>query len=164
MNIPSEIRISKTRNAVWWGLFLFPAVTLQRFFPGVDFLLVGFLIILQERRYADLCWALPLLVMLQEGMGTRDFGVALLWYVVVAAIFFLGRWLFDVKNFLYAFLLSACLATCHFAVVFLMSPLYAVPVDAYRLLDESVYLALLLPVCWQLAQFTRRWVYAVDTE
>ena len=159
-----EGQLNKTRNAVWWVLFLFPAITLQRFFPGVDFLLAGFLLTLQERRYADMLWVLPLLVMLQEGMGTREFGVVLLWYVAVAAVFWLGRWLFDVENFLYAFLFSAALAACHFSVAFLMSPLYAVPVDLRRLLDESVHLALLLPVCWKLAQYTRRWIYAGNAE
>jgi hypothetical protein len=84
--------------------------------------------------------------------------------VVVAIIFFLGRWFFDVENFLYALLLSACLAACYFAVAFLMSPLYAVSVDAHRLLDESVHLALLLPLCWKLARFTRKWTHADSTE
>ena len=164
MTMLPHIHISKTRNAFWWGAFLFPAITLQRLFPGVDFLLVGLLVVLQERRYADLAWVLPLLVILQEGMGTREFGLILLWYVVVAALFLLGRWLFDVENFLYAFLLSACLAASYFAVAFLMSPLYAAPMDAHRLLDESVHLALFLPVCWKLAQLTRRWIYADDAE
>jgi hypothetical protein len=164
MSMLPETRISKTRNVLWWGIFLFPAVAMQSVLPGVDVLLVGLLVTIQERRYADLCWALPLLIMLQEGMGTRDFGAVLLWYLAVATIFFLGRWLFDVENFLYAFLLSACLALCHFAVAFLMSPLYATPVDTHRLLDESVYLALLLPICWKLARFTRRWVYADNAE
>ena len=160
MSMPQETRLSKTRNAVWWGVFLFPAVTLQRLLPGVDFLLVGFLITLQERRYADLIWVLPLLIVLQEGMGTQEFGVVLLWYVVVAAVFFLGRWLFDIENFLYLFLSSACLAVCYFSVAFLMSPLYAASVNAHRLLDESVYLALLLPLGWKLARCTRKWIYA----
>jgi hypothetical protein len=164
MSMLPEGHLNKTRNAVWWVLFLFPAISLQRFFPGVDFLLVGFLLTLQERRYADMPWMLPLLVILQEGMGTREFGVVLLWYMAVAAVFLLGRWLFDVENFLYAFLFSAVLAACYFAVAFLMSPLYAVPVDAHRLLDESVHLALLLPVCWKLAQYTRRWIYAGNAE
>ena len=164
MSMLPEGQLSKTRNAVWWALFLFPAIIMQRFFPGVDFLLAGLLLTLQERRYADLVWLLPLLVILQEGMGTREFGVVLLWYVVVTAIFFLGRWLFDVESFLYVFLFSACLAACYFAVAFLMSPLYAVPVDMRGLLDESVHLALLFPVYWKLAQFTRRWIYAGNAE
>ncbi|MCL2123189.1 MAG: hypothetical protein FWH34_03780 [Desulfovibrionaceae bacterium] len=164
MSMLPEVPISKTRNAVWWGFFLFPAITLQSLLPGVDFLLAGFLVTLQERRYADLFWALPLLILLQEGMGTREFGVILLWYVAVAALFFLGRWLFDIESLLYAFLLSACVAACYFAMAFLMSPLYAVVVDAHRLLDESVYLALLLPLCWKLAQLSRKWAYADATE
>ena len=164
MSTLPEGQLSKTRNAIWWVLFLFPAIILQRFFPGVDFLLTGFLLTLQERRYADMLWVLPLLVILQEGMGTREFGVVLLWYVAVAVVFLAGRWLFDVDNFLYAFLFSACLAVCYFAVAFLMSPLYSAPVDAHRLGDESVQLALLLPVCWKLAQYTRRWTYADNAE
>ena len=164
MSMLPEGRLNKTRNAVWWALFLFPAIIMQRFFPGVDFLAAGLLLALQERRYADMGWVLPLLVILQEGMGTREFGVVLLWYMSVAAVFMLGRWLFDVDNFLYAFLFSACLAVCYFAVAFLMSPLYAAPVDVYRLRDESVQLAMLLPVCWKLAQYTRRWIYAGSAE
>ena len=164
MSMLPEVHISKARNAFWWGGFLFPGITLQSLFPGVDFLLAGFLVTLQERRYADLFWVAPLLILLQEGMGTREFGVILLWYVVVAAIFFLGRWLFDIESFLYAFLLSACLAACYFAMAFLMSPLYVVVVDMHRLLDESVYLALFLPVCWKLAQCTRKWAYADKAE
>jgi hypothetical protein len=164
MSMPTQTHISGARNMFWWAGFLFPAVALQRFFPGVDFLLAGFLLTLQERRYKDMIWVLPLLVLLQEGMGTREFGVVLLWYVVVAAIFLLGRWLFDVETFLYAFLFSSCLAACYFAVAFLMSPLYAIPMDVQRLLDESVYLALLLPVFWKLAQFTRRLFHAGTAE
>jgi hypothetical protein len=164
MSMPTQTQISGARNVFWWAGFLFPAVALQRVFPGVDFLLAGFLLTLQERRHLDLIWVLPLLVILQEGMGTREFGVVLLWYVVVAVVFLLGRWLFDVETFLYVFLCSACLAACYFAVVFLMSPLYAVSVDTRRLLDESVYLARLLPVFWRLTQLTRRWFYAGDTE
>jgi hypothetical protein len=164
MSMLPAVHISKTRNAFWWWGFLLPAITLQRLFPGVDFLLAGLLLTLQERRYTDLVWVLPLLVILQEGMGTREFGVVLLWYMVVVAVFLLGRWFFDAENFLYAFLFSGCLAACHFAVVFLMSPLYAVSVDVDRLRDESLHLALLLPVCWRLAQFTRRWIYAGNAE
>ena len=164
MSMLAGKQISTARNVVWWVGFLFPAVALQRFFPGVDFLLAGFLLTLQERRYFDLLWVLPLLVILQEGMGTREFGLVLLWYVVVTVVFLLGRWLFDIENFLYAFLFSSCLAACYFAVAFLMSPLYAVPVDTQMLLDECVYLALLLPVFWKLAQTTRRWLYAGNTE
>ena len=163
MSMLPEVPINKTRNAFWWGAFLVPAITLQSFLPGVDFLLAGLLVTLQERRYADLFWVLPLLIILQEGMGTQEFGVVLPWYAAVAAIFFLGRWLFDIESMLYAFLLSACLSACHFAMAFLMSPLYAVTVDMYRLLDESVYQALLLPVSWKLAQLTRKWAYADNT-
>jgi len=158
-----EVAMSKTRNAFWWGVFLVPSLTLQSLLPGVDCLLAGFLLTLQERRYTDLFWVLPLLIVLQEGMGTREFGVVLLWYAAVGAIFFLGRWLFDIESFLYACLLSACLAACHFTIAFLMSPLYDVTVDVYRLRDESVYLALLLPVYWKLAQLTRKWAYADST-
>ncbi|MDR0466112.1 MAG: hypothetical protein LBH94_02005 [Deltaproteobacteria bacterium] len=162
--MPLDTHLSYTRSAFWWIGFLFPALTLQRFFPGVDFLLAGLLITLQERRYTELILVLPLMVILQEGMGTRAFGVMLLWYLAVGAVFLLGRWLFDVENFLYMFLFSSCLATCYFAVSFLMSPLYAMPVDVHRLLDESVHLALLLPVFWKLAQFTRRWLYEGNAE
>jgi cell shape-determining protein MreD len=152
------------RNALWWMLFLFPAVILQRFVPGVDFLSAGFLVTLQERRYADLIWAIPLLIFLQEGMGTQAFGVVLLRYAAIAALFSLGRWLFDVESFLYAFLFCACLSVCCSVVVFLMSFLYDVPLSTSRLLDESVLQALFLPPVWKAARMTRSRIYADEAE
>ncbi len=160
----AEKNKSNVRNAIWWGCFLFPAVWLQRLVPGVDFLLAGLLLTLQERRYADLVWVLPLLIILQEGMGSREFGLSLLWYTAAMLLFFLGRWLFDVQTFLYAFLFSACLGACGFALVFLTSPLYAAHLDVQRLLDESVRQGLLLPLVWKAAGLTRRWVYGDDAE
>lgn len=151
---------NKTRNVIWWGLFLFPAVMLQRLVPGSDFLLVGLLVSLQEKRFADLLWAVPLVLILQEGMGTQQFGVILLWHTAVCLLFFLGSRFFDVESFLYLVLFSACLGVCHFAVVFFTTPLYNTVVDAHRLLDESAYLALLLPPVWKAARLTRSWIYA----
>jgi hypothetical protein len=152
------------RNALWWACFLFPAVILQRCVPGVDFLAAGFLVTLQERRYADLLWTAPLLIFLQEGMGTLAFGVVLLRYAAITALFFLGRWLFDVDSFLYAFLFCACLSVCCSAIVFFMSFLYDVPLNTSRLLDESVLQALLLPPIWKAARLTRSRICADEAE
>ena len=162
MVISKEQGLGRTRNVLWWTLFIFFGILLQRLVPGVDFLVAGLLCILREKRYKDLFWLLPLLVVLQEGMGTQAFGVALLWYAAASALFFLGRWLFDVDNFFYAFLLSACLGICYFGIIFLMSPLYDVSLDVARLMDESVYQSLLLPPAWRLAQRTRRLAYTDD--
>ena len=123
MTILKEKKYSdKTRNAIWWGGLCCIGLNLQRLVPGVDFLLPGLLVAMQERRYADLIWAVPLLVILQEGAGTLEFGLNLLRYMTAALLFFLGRWLFDVERLLYMLLLSACLAASCFAVAFLVSP------------------------------------------
>lgn len=114
--------MSKFRNIVWWLCFIVLAVGLQALAPGLDVLAAGLIILLQERDYKNMLWLLPLFLLLQEGMGTRVFGAAIVWYAAVIALFKLGRWLFEVENFIFVFLLSACLGAAYYAVAWLMAP------------------------------------------
>lgn len=108
--------MSRLRNVLWWLGFCACAVALQTAVPGLDALVVGLVILLQERDYKNMLWLLPLFVLLQEGMGTRIFGGIIVWYAAVIALFKLGRWLFEVENFIFVFLLSACLGGAYYGV------------------------------------------------
>lgn len=130
--------------------------------PGLDALVIGLILVLQERRYKDLLWLLPMLVIVQEGMGSREFGGMVLWYVAVIGLFLLGRWLFEVENFLFIFLLSTCLGAGHFALVYVLAPLQDFHVDIQATLDESVIQALFIPIAWRLAWLSRHWVHIDD--
>lgn len=148
----------KTRNLVWWGAFIIVSVYLQSLMPGIDVLVIGLLLALQEKSLGQLVWVSLVLMFIQEGAGTLDFGATLLWYLSVVFIFFMGRWLFETENFLFMFLLSACLGAGHYVVVRLFCSLQYIPVNVPALLDESVLQALFIPFAWKFAALTRQWV------
>lgn len=148
----------KTRNLFWWGVFFICTIWMQALIPGVDLLVVGFIIALQERRYSQLFWVLLFCVLVQEGTGTLDFGASLIWYAMVAVFFFLGCWLFESANILFVFLLSACMGGAHYVLMRSMYALQYIPVDETRLLDESSLQGLLVPFVWMLASKIRGWM------
>ena len=133
------------------------AIGLQGLTPGLDALAVGIIILLQERDYKNMLWLLPLFVLLQEGMGTRVFGGVIVWYAAIIVLFKLGRWLFEVENFIFIFLLSSCLGAAYYGVAWLMAPLQDIPFNVQDTLDKSLIQALFLPFAWRLLIATRHW-------
>lgn len=149
--------MSRFRNIAWWLCFIALAIGLQALVPGLDVLAAGLIILLQERDYKNMIWLLPLFLLLQEGMGTRVFGAAIVWYAAVIAFFKLGRWLFEVENFIFVFLLSACLGAAYYAVAWLMAPLQSLTFNVQDTLDKSLIQALFLPFAWRFLVLTRQW-------
>ena len=72
------------RNIFWWLCFVALGICVQSLVPCLDALVVGLVILLQERDYKNLCWLLPLFVLLQEGIGTSPFGATIVWYALAA--------------------------------------------------------------------------------
>ncbi|MEG6503706.1 MULTISPECIES: hypothetical protein [unclassified Desulfovibrio] len=143
------------RDIIWWLCFLAAAVGIQAWIPGLDVMTVGLIILLQERDYKNMLWLLPLFILLQEGMGTRVFGGVIVWYMAVIVLFRMGRWLFEAENFLFIFLLSACLGAAYFAVAWLMAPLQDLPFNFQDTLDKSLIQAIFIPFAWKLLVATR---------
>ncbi|MDO5484501.1 MAG: hypothetical protein Q4F27_06285, partial [Desulfovibrionaceae bacterium] len=137
--------MSIVRNTLWWLAFIIAGITVQGCIPGLDVLVLGVIILLQEKDYRNLLWLLPLFILLQEGMGTRSFGVSIVWYTAVLVLFKVGSWLFEVENFLFVFLLSACLGAAGFGVAWLMAPVQNIPFNEREMLDASLVQALFLP-------------------
>ena len=154
--------MNRARNLCWWALFISAAIVLQAFVPSLDVLVAGLLILLQERDYKNMFWLLPLFISLQEGMGTRFFGGTVVWYAMVIVLFKLGQWLFEVKSFIFVFLLSACLATPGYVIDWLMAPLQNLTFNIQETLDKSLVQALFLPVAWRVLSMTRQWIRTDD--
>lgn len=131
-------------------------ICVQSLAPGLDALAVGLLIMLQEEDYRNMLWLLPLFILLQEGMGSRPFGSIIVWYAATIVMFKIGRWLFDTKNFLFMFLLSASLGGVYFAVDWLMAPLQNLNFNVEDAMNKSLSQALFLPFAWRLARATRK--------
>lgn len=138
------------RAVLWWLSFLAVGVCIQALVPGLDVLAVGLIILLQERDYRNLVWLLPLFVLVQEGMGTRPFGAVIVWYAATIVLFRIGRWLFQVENFIFVFLLSACLGAAYYGVTWLMAPLQNLTFNVEDTLDKSLVQALFMPFAWRL--------------
>ena len=148
--------MSALRDILWWLCFLAVAVGIQAAVPGLDVMAVGLIILLQERDYKNMLWLLPAFILLQEGMGTRVFGCVIVWYAAVIMLFRMGRWLFEAENFLFIFLLSACMGGAYYAVAWLMAPLQDLPFNTHDILDKSLIQAIFIPFAWKLLVATRR--------
>ncbi len=146
------------RKVLWWAAFFAVGICLQRAIPGIDVLAAGLLVVLQERGGWRVFWAALALMLVQEGTGTLDFGAGLIWYPALIGFFFIGQWLFETRNMLFVFLLSACLGAAHFGVALLMARLQYIAADLPTLLDESILQAVVIPVVWKIASLTRRLV------
>ena len=138
-----------TLNILWWVAFFVFGLALQQALPGTDVLVAGLFLALQERRPFQLAVVLLALILVQEGVGTLDFGTSVLWYLLVITLFFIGRWMFETENWLFVLLLSGCIGLAHYGVIWLMTRLQFIPLDTTQLLDESILQALLTPFVWQ---------------
>ena len=161
-----------TLNILWWVAFFVFGLALQQAFELADHLLndvgldgqhhkvlvAGLFLALQERRPFQLAVVLLALILVQEGVGTLDFGTSVLWYLLVITLFFIGRWMFETENWLFVLLLSGCIGLAHYGVIWLMTRLQFIPLDTTQLLDESILQALLTPFVWQCSMMARRWV------
>ena len=147
-----------TLNILWWVAFFVLGLTLQQALPGTDVLVAGLFLALQGRRPFQIAAVLLALILIQEGVGTLDFGTSVLWYLVVITLFFVGRWMFETENWLFVLLISVCLGAAHYGVIWIMTRLQFIPLDMTRLLDESILQGLLTPFVWQFCLMARRWV------
>lgn len=152
------------RDGFWWLCFIILAVCVQALAPGLDVLAVGLVILLQEDDYRGMLWLLPLFILLQEGMGTRPFGAAIIWYAAIIALFKLGCWIFDSKKFLFIFLLSACLGCAYFFIAWLMAPLQNLAFNVEDTLDKSIAQAIFIPFAWRMIIAIRKPRYADEEE
>lgn len=142
--------MGKIGNLFFWLMFIGFSIALQSIAPGLDVLAAGLIILLQEEDYKGLLWLLPLFVLLQEGIGTRPFGASIVWYSATVVLFLIGRWLFEVRNFIFVFLLSACLGFAYYGVAWLMAPLQNMAFNVENTLDKSLTQAIFMPFFWRL--------------
>lgn len=142
-------------DAFFWACFIAIAICIQAMAPGLDVLVTGIIIVLQEKDWRSLLWLLPLFILLQEGMGTRPFGSIIIWYAATIVIFRMGRWLFQTGNFLFVFILSACLGATYYGIAWLMAPLQNIAFNVEDTLDKSLLQAIFLPFAWRLLSAAR---------
>ena len=146
-----------SRNVVWWVLFLTVGIWLQMVLPGVDMLLPGLILAIQERRPMQLIGVFLVTVLIQEGLGTLAFGACVLWYLSVTLLVIIGHWLFSTRSLFFVILLGLAAGVTRYAVTQLMVSLQNATLDNAVLLEECGMQAVVIPVFWKLAELSRRW-------
>jgi len=142
-------------NAVWWLLYAFAAIAVQAVLPGVDFLLPGFIVALQERRLFQIAFVGTAFLLMQEGMGSMAFGGILLWYAVASVLYWIACSLFQGGSFLFIFLLSCILSGVRYVLFGTLASLQNIPWEPASLLDECFFQAVLTPCIWWAATSLR---------
>jgi hypothetical protein len=137
-------------RVVFWAIFTVSGVWLQSFMPGLDFFAPGLVLCFQEEDTRAVVALAVLWLLLQEGMGSLAFGTGILWYGILAALFFFGHWLFEAKNFVFMIILGVCLGVMHFALTQIMAQLQDWLVSPGRVMMESLLQAVVFPVQWGL--------------
>ncbi len=142
-------------NALWWFFFILCSIIAQKYFSGLDFLIIGFIILLQEEDLKQILFLAPLLFFIQESISTFAFGSTLLWYFSAFALLIIGKLLFEVENFLFMFLYSSALSFVRIGIFAFMASLEEISYNSVTVADSSVLQALVMPLVWSLLIFTR---------
>ncbi|MDL2316411.1 hypothetical protein LJC59_04950, partial [Desulfovibrio sp. OttesenSCG-928-A18] len=140
---------------LWWATYIVGALILQQQIPGVDALVPGFLLSLQDKKRWQTFWLFLLFVLIQEGAGSIGFGGAILWYGGQIVFFRLSQRLFVADNILFVLMLSASLGAYHCALTLFICAVQKIPVDLFLLIRESIIQAIIIPAIWGVAYLSR---------
>ncbi len=135
-------------NFLWWILYIIFAIFMQKNFPGLDILIIGFIILLQEEDLKQLLTIAPILFLIQESFSSFAFGSTLMWYMSAFLLIVISKWLFEVENFLFMFLFASALSLFQIFIYMLFARLQGIEYVAQDLMDRSVIQALVTPVIW----------------
>ncbi len=145
----------KLHNTLWWALFFCICVSIQNLISGIDVLVIGLLISMQEKNFIQIAWVLPLIILIQEGSGSMLFGASIVWYFCVILIFVIGRFLFEVENTFFMFMVSTCMGVAHVAIIHFFAMLQDAQIDLPRLVDEGILQVIIITLAWSITNFTR---------
>ncbi len=146
----------KLSNILWWTAYCILAMGLQRQFPGVDALVPAIMLSCQEQRPRQTAWLCLATILIQEGTGSLAFGNALLWYGSLLFFFFVGRLFFVTGSLFFVVLLACVLGCAHSGILYVTSSLQGFEVDTYRMAQQALAQALLIPPLYAAASLARK--------
>ena len=138
-------------NLIWWVAFLCCGLVMQSLLPGIDVLLIGLIIALQEGKFTQILWVFLVVILLQEGIGALPFGASILSYSMLVLIFYGGRALLEQENILFVLLVAVSAGLGHYIFTQVMAALQGISLPGGRLALESLIQALILPPLWIVA-------------
>ncbi|TVM17578.1 hypothetical protein DPQ33_07985 [Oceanidesulfovibrio indonesiensis] len=143
------------RNILWWFSFTVLALLGQMFFPGVDLLVAGLIVSMQEERKRQSIILGVAFLLIQEGAGSLAFGAGLAWYGMAVILFIGGRWLFEARNIMFMVILGAALGVWRFVLVSMLTALQEYTFSQELIFWECVHQALTFPLMWSLTAALR---------
>ena len=138
-------------NIIWWAGFLCCGLIMDSLLPGIDVLLIGLIIALQEGKFTQILWVFLVVILLQEGIGALPFGASILSYSMLVLIFYGGRALLEQENILFVLLVAVSAGLGHYIFTQVMAALQGISLPGGRLALESLIQALILPPLWIVA-------------
>lgn len=138
-------------NIIWWAAFLCCGLIMESLLPGIDILLIGLIIALQEGKLSQIFWVFLAVILLQEGIGALPFGASILSYSLLVLIFYGGRALLEQENILFVLLVAVSAGVGHYIFTQAMAALQGISLPGGSLALESLTQALILPPLWILA-------------
>lgn len=146
----------KVLNVLWWFVYAFLAVFLQIYTAGVDFLIPGIIVVLQEKKIMQTSIVVGAFILIQEGIGTMPFGNVFLWYSLTIIFFYAWRWFFEVESLMFILLLSLALSVSHYFIVSVLASVQDIYINYKALRDECVYQMLFTPIIWHAISYLRK--------
>jgi len=147
---------SKLANIAWWAVYFLVALAIQLHFPGVDAIVPAIILSCQEERPQQTFWLCAVTILIQEGTGSLAFGNALLWYGSLIFFFNAGKLFFVTGSLFFVVFLSLALGVTHSAFLYVTSSLQGFEVNTYRLAEQAVAQALLIPPLYATASLVRK--------
>ena len=140
------------------GLILLTCISiaLEMYIPRIDTLIVIVLLLLENREYKTLVCMLPLILLIQEGMGTQHFGASILFLAAVFALYRLLGELYQASTVFFISVLSLGLGVTRLSLNWLFSTLQGYPFDSVEALHEGLLQALYIPVAWAVIPYCRQ--------
>ncbi len=138
-------------SILWWAVYITVALVIQQHIPGVDALTPGFLLALQEKNKTQILALFFLFTFIQEGAGTLDFGMAMLWYGGQIILFHTSARLFVADNALFITMLSTSLGGLRAILFCFMCAIQSYPVDYRNLAHDTLAQILIIPIIWGIA-------------
>jgi len=145
-----------TRNLIWWIAYTAVGIYLQCIIEGVDFLLPGLLIALQENNKTQLCWLVVIYIFIQEGLGSLDFGGMALWYISILSIASYIYKIFHYRMILYLPVISLFASISHYFIIMYLCLLQNIALNTSLLIQDCIMQALILPIMWIITLLLRR--------
>lgn len=143
-------------NTVWWIVFLIAGIILQATFPGLDALILGVLLLLEEKDYRRLVCIVPAVILLQDGMGTQAFGSAMLCIALCALLYRLSSGIASASRIGFYLFLSLAMGGIRIFLDWLFATLEDTAFVAEQLFHEGAAEAVYLFIGWIVLRHLRQ--------